>query len=200
MPDGRLRAPDQLALLVCPEEYELLSSERWLREVEAALRSIGPEQGISFPEGKFLQVESRPQLAPGELLVAPCEVVEGISQTTDVAALVDEDHPIPGGAFLIVNGVEIFPLDQPVVNMGRRPDNHLVIDDGRVSRTHAQLRYVHGQFVVFDLDSSGGTFVNGKRVSQWVLHAGDVISLAGVPVVFGQDLPGPGETQELSLS
>jgi pSer/pThr/pTyr-binding forkhead associated (FHA) protein len=62
---------------------------------------------------------------------------------------------------------------------------------------HAQLRLVRGQFVIFDLDSTGGTFVNGQRIRQQALRAGDVISLAGVPLVYGQETPEPGDTQDV---
>ncbi|MGD8457618.1 MAG: FHA domain-containing protein, partial [Anaerolineales bacterium] len=76
-------------------------------------------------------------------------------------------------------------------------DNHLVIDDPRVSRTHGQLRAVKGRYMLFDLKSSGGTYVNGERINQVVLHPGDVISLAGVPIVYGQDaIRSISETQE----
>jgi pSer/pThr/pTyr-binding forkhead associated (FHA) protein len=51
------------------------------------------------------------------------------------------------------------------------------------------LRIVRERFVLFDLNSSGGTFVNGQRAEQSVLYPGDVISLAGVTLIFGQDLP-----------
>jgi pSer/pThr/pTyr-binding forkhead associated (FHA) protein len=44
---------------------------------------------------------------------------------------------------------------------------------------------------LFDLNSTGGTFVNGQRTSQTVLYPGDVISLAGVALIFGQDNPPP---------
>ncbi|MBK6645463.1 MAG: FHA domain-containing protein [Anaerolineales bacterium] len=50
---------------------------------------------------------------------------------------------------------------------------------------------IKGRFVVFDLNSTGGTFVNGQRTSQSVLYPGDVISLAGVALIFGQDNPPP---------
>jgi pSer/pThr/pTyr-binding forkhead associated (FHA) protein len=70
-------------------------------------------------------------------------------------------------------------------------DNTLVIDDPRISRNHAQLRAIKGRYIIFDLNSTGGTFVNGQRTSQSVLYPGDVISLAGVPLVFGQDNPPP---------
>ena len=96
---------------------------------------------------------------------------------------------IPNNAFLIIGGTQIFPLDRSVINIGRRLDNHIVIDDPRVSRAHAQLRIVRERFVLFDLNSSGGTFVNGQRAEQSVLYPGDVISLAGVTLIFGQDLP-----------
>jgi hypothetical protein len=197
-PDGQLVAPDHLAILVCPDDLELFSSLHALVEVEFALRQIGSEQGVRFPPDRFLLVETRTQLAPGEVLVAPCDERGAVSETSDVAMLREEAQTPPSGAYLIVDGIHLFPLDQPVINLGRRPDNQLVIDDARVSRTHAQLRLVRGRFVVFDLDSSGGTYVNGRRVLQQALQPGDVVSLAGVPLVFGQDDPGLTETQDLA--
>jgi pSer/pThr/pTyr-binding forkhead associated (FHA) protein len=89
-------------------------------------------------------------------------------------------------------------LNGGVVNIGRRPDNHLVIDDARISRLHAQLRLVRGRYMLFDLESTGGTFINGERIRQHTLRPGDVISLAGVPLVYGQDDDSAGsDTQQL---
>jgi pSer/pThr/pTyr-binding forkhead associated (FHA) protein len=98
---------------------------------------------------------------------------------------------IPENAFLIIEGVKVYALKESVVNIGRRLENGLVIDDPRVSRNHAQLRAIKGRFVLFDLNSTGGTFVNGQRTSQTVLYPGDVISLSGVALIFGQDNPPP---------
>ncbi|MDX1378669.1 MAG: FHA domain-containing protein [Anaerolineales bacterium] len=103
----------------------------------------------------------------------------------------EENEKIPESAFLIVEGVKVFPLKDPVVNIGRRLENHLVIDDPRISRNHSQLRAINGRYVLFDLNSTGGSFVNGQRTSQTVLYPGDVISLAGVALIFGQDNPPP---------
>ena len=77
------------------------------------------------------------------------------------------------------------------MNIGRRQDNDVVIEDARVSRSHAQLRKVHDGYVIFDLNSSGGTFVNGLRITQQTLKAGDVISMAGVGVIYGEDRATP---------
>ncbi len=98
---------------------------------------------------------------------------------------------IPEDAFVIVDGVKVIPLTTPLVRIGRRLENNLVLDDPRVSRTHAELRAINGRYVLFDLNSTGGTFVNGLRITQSVVYPGDVISLAGVNLVYGQKNPPP---------
>jgi pSer/pThr/pTyr-binding forkhead associated (FHA) protein len=92
----------------------------------------------------------------------------------------------PEEAFLIVNGVDLFPLKLPVVSIGRRIDNVLVLNDPRVSRSHAELRTFDGRYVLFDLHSSGGTYINGKKIEHSVVYDGDIISLAGVHLIFRQ--------------
>ena len=44
---------------------------------------------------------------------------------------------------------------------------------------------------LYDLDSAGGTSINGYPVEECVLHCGDVISFAGVSVIYGEDPPTP---------
>ena len=53
---------------------------------------------------------------------------------------------------------------------------------------------------MFDLNSTGGTQVNGKPVHQSHLAPGDVISLAGLPLVYGQEDTPPDATQQFDLS
>ena len=52
---------------------------------------------------------------------------------------------------------------------------------------HAQIRLVNKQYFVVDMNSTGGTFVNGAKVLQAILYPGDQISLAGVLIKFVQD-------------
>lgn len=103
----------------------------------------------------------------------------------------EETGPIPEEAFLVVDGVKVIPLTRPVISIGRRVENTVVLDDPRVSRSHAELRAVKGRYVLYDLKSTGGSFVNGVRVTQSLLYPGDIISLAGVNVVYGQKNPPP---------
>jgi pSer/pThr/pTyr-binding forkhead associated (FHA) protein len=115
-------------------------------------------------------------------------VPEATDPEANAAEAPDTDDAIPENAFLIIEGVRIQPLQEPVINIGRKLENHVVIDDPRISRYHSQLRAIRGHYVLFDLDSTGGTFVNGQRTTQTVLYPGDVISLAGLTLVFGQDI------------
>jgi len=108
---------------------------------------------------------------------------------------------VPSAAFLIVAGTEIFPLNLPIVNIGRKSDNHLVIENPQVSRRHAQLRAISGHYHFFDLGSTGGSKVNNQEVKTAALLAGDVISLAGIPLIYGQDAAQSGsQTQEFRPS
>ena len=65
---------------------------------------------------------------------------------------------------------------------GNRSD--LVLDDASVSAQHAQVRYEHGQFVIHDLASTNGTFVNNRRIQRQPLMDNDVIRLGSVALVF----------------
>lgn len=106
----------------------------------------------------------------------------------------EPESPVQEGeeAFLVINGIDLFPLKLPITSIGRKLDSELVLNDPRVSRRHAELRCFRGRFVVFDMGSSGGTYVNGHRVTHSVVYDGDVISLAGVQLVFRQkNLPRP---------
>lgn len=88
---------------------------------------------------------------------------------------------------LIVNGSTYIPLNRPVINIGRRHDNHIVLDSLNVSRTHAQLRLRHGRYVLYDLGSTGGTLVNNHKVGECVLKPGDVIRLGDVTLLYIED-------------
>jgi pSer/pThr/pTyr-binding forkhead associated (FHA) protein len=97
-----------------------------------------------------------------------------------------QNHPV---AFLIVDGSQVVVIDKPVTTIGRKSDNHIVINNEHVSRHHVQIRKQRGKFFILDLNSTVGTSVNGKKVEQTALKPGDIISLGGVPLIFGEGTP-----------
>lgn len=56
--------------------------------------------------------------------------------------------------------------------IGRKPQSDIRLDDDLVSWEHACLAYVRGQFILYDQDSTNGTWVNGQRIAQCVIRPG----------------------------
>jgi pSer/pThr/pTyr-binding forkhead associated (FHA) protein len=90
--------------------------------------------------------------------------------------------------YLLINN-QIFPITKPIISIGRKLDNDLVIQDPLVSRLHAQIYAEEGKFLIRDKGSTGGTFVNNKKVDEAVLFSGDIILLANIPLMFINDNP-----------
>lgn len=64
--------------------------------------------------------------------------------------------------------------------IGSADDNQLAIDDPKIAPYHAKIFYANGHFLLQDLDSPEGIFVNSHRVTQKTIHNGDQIKIGGV--------------------
>jgi hypothetical protein len=82
------------------------------------------------------------------------------------------------------NGAHSIPLESTLLSIGRGLDNDIILEDTRVSRHHAQLRYKTRRFWVTDMNSTNGTYINGERISEADLRHGDVLSLGGLELTF----------------
>jgi len=192
--DHTFLAPNTYTLVLPRNAISRWQDPRLLVLLLNSISTVAQEAGFRFIIAPTITLSMNQNLRDYEAEVVASHRAEPMEDTN--ATPLDTGNPeetgaMPENAFLIVEGVKVYPLTLPVVNIGRRLDNQLIIDDPRVSRNHAQLRSIKGRFVVFDLNSTGGTFVNGQRASQSVLYPGDVISLAGVTLIFGQDNPPP---------
>lgn len=179
--------PGEFLLVVHPSMLEHWQKDpRLVEGLVKVIRLVASEMGLQFKETPSMKLITDPSVSVDSLDVR----VNRPSPVAETQNMVETSEEVPvRSAFLIVGGTNVFTLNQPVTNIGRRLDNNLIVDDPRVSRYHAQIRYVRNRFLIFDLNSTGGTFVNGQRTTQSVLYPGDVISLAGLPIVFGQDNP-----------
>ena len=73
----------------------------------------------------------------------------------------------------------------PVVNIGRADYNDLVLPEPSVSTAHAKLQRREGVWVLQDLDSTNGSFVDGERVKgEAALAPGAVVRIGDVQLVF----------------
>ena len=78
----------------------------------------------------------------------------------------------------------VYALDTDQISIGRDSSNEIAVNDAEVSRRHSRLTFQGGKYVLEDLGSTNGTFVNGQRLTgPRVLKSGEVISL-GEQIVF----------------
>ena len=73
------------------------------------------------------------------------------------------------------------------ISIGRESGNFVQLDDNEVSRRHAEIRRIEGRFVVGDLKSSNGTFVNNRKVERAELTSGDQIQIGRTVMVYSKD-------------
>ena len=75
------------------------------------------------------------------------------------------------------NKIGEYSLDREVMTIGRKDDNDIRIDNLAVSGHHAKLLTIFGDSFLEDLNSTNGTFVNGRSISKHALKNGDVITI-----------------------
>lgn len=84
----------------------------------------------------------------------------------------------PLGNYQLRNGVSI--------TIGRREDNDVVIDDPAVSGHHAKIDSMGNRFVMIDLQSKNGSFVNEQLINSHWLMDGDVINIGDHSLLYNQ--------------
>lgn len=94
----------------------------------------------------------------------------------------------PGTALLLVlrgpNTGARFLLDAPMTTTGRHPDSDIFLDDVTVSRKHAVFQIDGDSFIVRDVGSLNGTYVNRERIDTAVLRPGDEVQIGKYRLVF----------------
>ncbi len=90
-------------------------------------------------------------------------------------------------SLFVIRGIDQgtrFELSGQELGLGRDPLNRVQLHDTEVSRHHAELRRIDNAFVLVDLNSSNGTFVNGKRVARHRLYSGDQVQMGSTFMLF----------------
>ena len=93
----------------------------------------------------------------------------------DAASLVVRSGPQAG---------DRFDLLTKVTRLGRHPDSEISLDDISVSRRHAEIERQESEYVLRDMGSMNGTYVNQRRVDSVVLAQGDEILIGRFRLIF----------------
>lgn len=160
---------------VPPEE----SYEPSFQPVEEASTSLQDTASISLEGEEFefnfdtLKGESpeENELAEARLNPLDEEMDLGLETDHERAFLILKHEGKEDESFLIAPNTSI--------TIGRAKDTTLRIDEDTISRYHTKVSHENGQYIVRDLGSSNGTFVNGKKVTEQILKNNDLIVLGG---------------------
>ncbi len=107
---------------------------------------------------------------------------------------VEEEHAVtvpelPEGTGILVvkrgpNAGSRFLLDSDVVRAGRHPDSDIFLDDITVSRRHAEFVRRPGGYIMRDVGSLNGTYLNRERIEEAELANGDEVQIGKFKLVF----------------
>ena len=108
--------------------------------------------------------------------------------------LTDEEVSVPAGDLSDGTGVLVvkrgpdagarFVLTGEITRVGRHPDSEIFLDDVTVSRRHAEFRREATHYVVVDVGSLNGTYVNRERIETATLKGGDEVQIGKFKLVF----------------
>ncbi len=70
------------------------------------------------------------------------------------------------------------------ITFGRAESNTVVLRDAKVSRQHAKIIQKGGEYILMDMNSSNGTFVNGERIEEYVLSNNDEFTIGDTTIQF----------------
>jgi len=93
-----------------------------------------------------------------------------------------------------IDGVVIkeVQLTKDRTTLGRRPYNDIVIDNLAVSGEHAVIQIAEGEAILEDLNSTNGTYINGKAIKKQPLQNNDSIEIGKYKIRFHSDQTGAG--------
>jgi hypothetical protein len=192
MEDGQVAGAGRQVLL--PNRYWVFLNPDDLAALEAGgealdaelmryLQALASQSDARFGGELGVAVHTRAGLGPGQLEVRAAYGSEpgGAGDTQGVQVVTQS--AADAGRWTLQIGERFFALGEPVVRLGRALSNDVILEDRRVSRRHAQLRWRGGGYHLSDMGSSSGSSLNGRPVQpgqEVPLAEGDVISLAGL--------------------
>lgn len=192
----RVIVPHLYRVYLHPQDYRDFPARLRLdleREMATYLNDLALERKFTLLEHPKVQMSEDPAV-PRRTIQVAIETADphagDANSSTQVLSATGQQHANARNgrtaALLIetTGGMHRMPLASTLLTIGRGLNNDIILEDTRVSRNHAQLRYKSRRFWINDLSTTNGTFINGERISEADLRHGDVISLGGLELTF----------------
>jgi hypothetical protein len=198
--------PNEYTVILHPEDWESIGAFNQLLalELQDYLLQKAEEKGFTLVGHPVVTVEKNEETSPGNITVQSnfgeavpvnLESLRKEQPPREVEADEDVAHtqmfkPVKDAATLPTKTVssgkltvaaghdagKVFILSNYPLTVGRRDLNDIVLKDPSISRRHAQFEYVGGTYILTDLNSTNGTYINGVRITQRALEPGDEIT------------------------
>ncbi len=198
--------PNSYVLSLSPADFAQFDQYRRSLERDLAEAVLGAarDRGFTLLAYPTVELERDEDVTPGDVRVS-CALVDASGEEVDTGAgalgAVESGHTMvldrdallrdrpraPKAEVEIVKERRRIPLGPAPCAIGRDPQNDIVLDDRPVSRKHAEIRLRLGRYTLYDLQSTNGTFVNGRRIAEVVLSDGDRITICGNDLVLRTD-------------
>jgi len=170
--------PNSYVVSLSPSDFTQFEQYRRSLEQDLSEAVLGAARDRNYTLLAFptVEIERDEELPPGDMRVS-CALVDASG---------DEVTPDPKALGAVREGDDRrdIVLGSEPLAIGRDPQNDITLDDRRVSRKHAEIRLRLGRYTLYDLQSTNGTYVNGRRVAEVVLADGDRLSIGGVELQF----------------
>ena len=197
--------PDLITLYVSPEKWDAWQEAiPTLNQVASEVEAGWLEQGYQFRVPLRIQLAQNPNLAIDAIEISTALTLPTADTSkTELHLMVPDvsgDPVLPEHAYFIINGKEQRYLNKAIIKIGRRSTSDIQIDDPMVSRDHLQLRAKQGRYLLFDLSSTGGTFVNNQAIKTATLKPGDVVRIGKTLLIYNQDVPAAGSNTTMMIA
>jgi hypothetical protein len=207
--DG-VMAPNAYDVLLHPQDLKTFADSRaeLVAQLEHWLGEVAREERYRFVGPVRVRLLGDDGVARRAILVRAAIVeAEFVAAGADDATVFTRDYRVvrttAGSAacrLKILTGPQagqVFVIGGKTATIGRGLDNDLTIESADVSRRHARLEQVDGGYRLIDLNSTNGTLVNGRRVTEHYLAPGDTLTLGATEVSFqvSDTAPAPGRGQ-----
>lgn len=183
--DSRPIAPDQYLIYANPKIETHLSQNypNLTSTLSEHLIELATQSGYRIINRPMVKIFGDTQLDIGKIAVV-AEHSNYKANSTAALQKVNIPQKTAKQAQLIIAETRSLNLEQDIINVGRSPENHVIIDDPHTSRHHIQLRLRFNAYWVFDNNSQGGTFVNGVRIVEHQLQSGDIIIIGKTKILY----------------
>jgi hypothetical protein len=187
--DGDVRpiAPDRYVIHLNKEVCDKFakSQETVTNELAQQMIDLAAKLGYRLVEHPQVLFQADTKLRTGDLTVDSSH--SAVAPSTAMMQPIKMPTAQPMFSCHLLVGERAITLTQAIVNIGRSDENTIIVEDAFVSRHHAQLRLRNGVYLLFDVDSKSGTFVNDIAVREHRLQSGDVIRIGNTKLIFVVD-------------